>query len=126
MNVRNWKRPAVLLTVAVFLATGCTSLQNVPLAQSQQGSAKPNVEVGESVVVTKKDGAKQKFKVSAVNDDALVGQNVRVPYGDIASLQVERSDGSHTKAILIGAAIVGAIAIAAAAGGGGSGGGSGY
>ncbi len=124
--MKNWSC-AVLLGVAAFLATGCTSLQAVPLAQSSQGSARPNVEVGESVVVTKKDGAKQKFKVSAVNDDALVGQNVRVPYADMASLQVERSDGSHTKAILIGAAIVGAIAIAAAASGGGSGGmGSGY
>jgi hypothetical protein len=125
--MKNRTRVAALLSVAVFLATGCTSLQNVPLSQAQQGSARPNVEVGESVVVTKKDGAKEKFKVSAVNDDALVGQNVRVPYGDIASLQVERSDGSHTKAILIGAAIVGAIALAAAASsGGGSGMGSGY
>ena len=122
----NMQKGVVAMLAAAFLATGCTTLQNVPLAQSQQGSAKPGVEVGESVVVTKKDGAKQKFKVSAVNDDALVGQNVRVPYGDIASLQVERSDGSHTKAILIGAAIVGAIAIAAAAGGGGGSGGSGY
>ena len=125
--MKNWSRAVTSLSVAAFLATGCTSLQTVPVAQTQQGSVRPNVEVGESVVVTKKDGAKQKFKVSAVNDDALVGQNVRVPYADIASLQVERSDGSHTKAILIGAAIVGAIAIAAAAGGGGGGGmGSGY
>lgn len=125
--MKNWSRAVASLSVAAFLATGCTSLQPVPMAQAQQGSARPNVEVGESVVVTKKDGAKEKFKVSAVNDDALVGQNVRVPYADIASLQVERSDGSHTKAILIGAAIVGAIALAAAAGSsGGSGGGMGY
>src|SRR5215470_9547538 len=99
MKVKSWNRAIALLTVAAFLTTGCTTLQSVPLASSQQGSARPSVEVGESVIVTKKDGAKQKFKVSAVNDDALVGQNVRVPYGDMASLQVERSDGSHTKAI---------------------------
>jgi len=120
-----WKRAGTLLTVTAFLATGCSSLQNVPLAQTQQGSARPTVEVGESVVVTKKDGAKEKFKVSAVNDDALVGQNVRVPYGDMASLQVQRSDGSHKTAIIVGAAIVGALVIAAASSGGG-GGGSGY
>ena len=114
-----------LLTVAAFLTTGCTSLQNVPLSQNGQTVARPNVKAGESVVVTKKDGTKQKFKVLKVEDDALVGENVRVSYADISSLEAQRADGAPSKkALIIGGVVLGAVAIAVAAGGsGGSGGG---
>jgi hypothetical protein len=125
MNTQSWKRAAALLAVAAFLTTGCTSLQNVPLAQGVS-NARPDVKAGESVVVTKKDGTTQKFKVLKVEDDALVGHNVRVSYADIASLEAQRADASQGKrALLIGGIVLGVAAIAAAAGGG-SGGGGGY
>ena len=124
MNMQSWKRATALLTVAAFLTTGCTSLQNVPLSQSAQGIERPAVKAGESVVVTKKDGTKQKFKVLKVEDDALVGQDVRISYADISSLEAQRTGGAPgKKALIIGAAVLGAVAVAAAAG---SGGGSGY
>ena len=53
-----------------------------------------------------------------------VGQDVRVSYADMSSLEAQRTDSAHgNKALIIGAAVLGAVAIAAAAG---SGGGSGY
>ena len=111
------------MAVAAFLTTGCTSLQSVPL-DSSQAMAQPDVKPGESVVVTKKDGSKQKFRVTRVADDALIGANVRVPYSDMSSLEVERGNGSSSRtALIVGAAVLGAAAIAAAAGGGGHGGG---
>jgi outer membrane PBP1 activator LpoA protein len=127
MKMHLWKRAVALMTVAAFLTTGCTTLQPVPLTQQNQSIARPDVKVGESVVVTKKDGAKQKFKVTAVEDAALVGKNVRVPYSEMASLDVQRADGAQGghKGLIIGAVVLGVLAIAAAAGGGG-GGGSGY
>lgn len=125
MNMQTWKRTAALLTVAAFLTTGCTSLQNVPLSQSGQGVERPDIKAGESVVVTKKDGTQQKFKVLKVEDDALVGHDVRISYADMSSLEAQRADGAQgKKALIIGAAVLGAVAIAVAAGsGGGSGGG---
>ena len=33
MNMYRWKRAVALFTMAAFLTTGCTSLQNVPLTQ---------------------------------------------------------------------------------------------
>lgn len=114
MNMQTWKRATVLLTIAAFLTTGCTSLQNVQ---------RSDVKAGETVVVTKKDGVKQKFKVLKVEDDALVGQDVRISYADISSLEAQRAGAPSKKALIIGAAVLGAVAIAAAAGGsGGSGG----
>ena len=124
MNMKTWKRATALLTVVAFLATGCTSLQNVPLSQNGQSVQRPDIKAGESVVVTKKDGAKQKFKVLKVEDDALVGQNVRINYADMASLEAQRADGSPSKkALIIGGVVLGIAAIAAAAGSGGGGGG---
>jgi len=74
--------------------------------------------------VTKEDGAKQKFKGLKVEDDALVGQNVRISYADMASLEAQRADGSPSKkALIIGGAVLGAVVIAVAAGSGGGGGG---
>ena len=37
MNINTWKRAVALLAIATFLTTGCTSLQNVPLAQGGSG-----------------------------------------------------------------------------------------
>jgi outer membrane murein-binding lipoprotein Lpp len=110
------------LAIASLLAAGCASLEPVPLQHSNQTVSRPDVKVGESVVVTKTDGAKQKFTVTAVDDDALVGRDVRVPYAQMTALDVQRGGNKHT-GLIIGAVVLGALAIAAASSGGGSGGG---
>jgi uncharacterized protein YcfL len=126
MNIKIWMRAVALLTVATFLTTGCMSLQNVPLSQGDQNVTRPAIKAGESVVVTKKDGAKQKFKVLKVEDDALVGHNVRINYTDMSALEVMRGDDAHGhKALIIGGVLLGVAAIAVATSGGGHGG-SGY
>jgi threonine dehydrogenase-like Zn-dependent dehydrogenase len=67
---------------------------------------------------------KQKFKVLKVEDDALVGENVRTRYSDMASLEAQRADGAPSKkALIIGAVVLGVVAIAAAGSSGGGGGG---
>jgi hypothetical protein len=124
MSMHILKRATALLTVVALLTTGCTSLQNVPLSQNGQSVERPDIKAGDSVVVTKKDGTKQQFKVLRVEDDALVGENVRINYGEMSSLEAQRAGGAPSKkALIIGAAVLGAVAIAAAAGSsGGSGG----
>ncbi|MBC8028377.1 MAG: hypothetical protein H7Y89_20475 [Steroidobacteraceae bacterium] len=123
MNIRFWQR-AVATLVAVSYLAGCASLQNVPLGQS---SSKPAVEVGESVVVTTKAGEKKSFTVTSVESNALVGANSRVSYAEIERLDVKRGGMTPGKrGLLIGAAVLGVIAVAAAAGGGGGGSGGGY
>lgn len=125
MNIQPWKRVVALLTLATYLTTGCTSLQNVPIRHSDQTVARPQVSVGESVVVTTRSGEQKKFTVTAVEDDALVGRNERVAYADMQQLDVRRGEGGK-KGLIIGAVVLGVVAIAAAAGGGGGGGGGGY
>ncbi|HET9863150.1 MAG TPA: hypothetical protein VFP37_06885 [Steroidobacteraceae bacterium] len=123
--MNHWTRGAALLTTAAFLTTGCTTLQHVPYQPSAgQAIAKPDVKVGESVVVARKDGTTRKFTVTALEDEALVGRDVRIPYADIASLDVRRSDAhANRMALIVGAVVVGVAAVAAASGGGGGNGG---
>jgi hypothetical protein len=122
MKAGTWKRAVALIVSLAYLSTGCANLQTVPLAG---GNARPDVKVGESVVVTTTSGTRQKFDVTAVEDAALIGAGVRVPYSDIARLEVDRGGTAVSKkALWIGAAVLGAVAIAATAGSsGGSGGG---
>lgn len=120
MSTFKLKRLLALLTTSLFLATGCTQLQSVPLQRAGQGIEKPNVNVGESVVVTTNDGRKHAFKVTAVETDALRGDRERVAYADIMAIDARRP-GNHSgtkTALIIGAAV--AVAVLVASGGGGS------
>ena len=111
-----------LVTTSIFLATGCTSLQSVPVKRAAQGIERPDVKVGEKVVVTTNDGKKHEFKVTAVENDALAGANERVAYTDIAAIDAQRgSAGGNRTALIVGIAV--AVGLLAAAGGGGGGGG---
>lgn len=122
-----WRRAIALIAATAFLTTGCASLQPVALNHSAGQVQRPSVNVGENVVVKTTSGQTKKFTVTAVEDDALVGQGVRVPYADMAKLDVARA-GEHGKMStgLIVGIVVGVAVLAAALGGGGGGGGSGY
>lgn len=123
MKIRLWQRAVATCAVVAYLA-GCASLQNVPVGESM---AHPEVEVGQSVVVTTKSGEKKSFKVTAVENNALVGADTRVAYAEMERLDVKRESGmSGKRGLWIGAAVLGVIAVAAAAGGGGGGSGGGY
>jgi len=106
------QRAIALLIIATFLLTSCTSLQGVPLPGPDQPTATPAVKVGETVEVTTRGGETKRFKVTAVETDALVGDNVRVAYKDMTSLQVERSDPAQNGVV---AWIVGGVLVTAAA-----------
>jgi hypothetical protein len=116
MNTHFLQRAVALIVLTTFLTTGCASLQPVAPAA---------VHVGESVVLKTNSGETRKFTVTGVEADALVGENVRVPYAEIASLDVRR-EGEHKMKPGVVIAIVAAAAALAVALGSGGGGGSGY
>lgn len=94
-----WRQPLVsFAATAVLAASGCSSLQVVPV--EQPAGRLPAVHAGEQVQVTRHDGRKDAFRVTAVEPDALVGKDVRVPYADIAVLKVRRADEGHTALIV--------------------------
>jgi hypothetical protein len=106
-------KATVTLLVAMNLAwtSACTSMQSVSMPGRTQV---PAVAVGEKVSVTKVDGQKLTFKVTAVEPDALVGAGVHVRYQEIAKLEVRRYDRSETGTVVavVGGAMVVALGYA--------------
>jgi hypothetical protein len=123
MRTESWQRAVALLVIASFLTTSCASFQDVQIPKADQ-SAAPAVQVGQTVEATTRDGAKKQFKVTAVEADALVGEDVRVAYQDMTSLRVKQeasADSKKTTWLVVGLiAAVGVIAAASGGGGGGS------
>ena len=121
MSAERWRQAVALIVIVSFLTTSCASFKDVQVPTSEQTSA---VKVGDTVEATTRDGAKKQFKVTAVEADALVGEDVRVAYQDMTSLRVKQEAGADSKKttwLVVGLiAAVGVIAAASGGGGGGS------
>jgi hypothetical protein len=122
MGAHTWQRVVSLVVIASFFVTGCASFQDVQVPTANQPAAA--VKVGDTVEVTTRDGAKKQFQVTAVEADALVGQDARVAYEDMTGLRVKQepsADSKKTTWLVVGLiAAVGVIAAASGGGGGGS------
>jgi len=110
MTNNKWQRVIALVCAMSFLVTSCTTLDHVSIPGAETTAALPAVQVGDSVLLTTKAGAKKTFKVTAVEPDALAGKNERVLYADMASLSVKRGDKAAT-AIAVGLVILGVLII---------------
>lgn len=110
---------ALLSAFCLFLQ-GCTTMQAVEVPQTGSGPAA--VQVGDTVELTTRAGQEHRFQVTEVTDDALVGQDVRVAYADIAELKTARRDESQSSSVLwvLGGVALVALIIGAASGGGSS------
>jgi hypothetical protein len=126
MKSSPWRRIVALIVVTSFFITSCASFQDVQLPTADQPTATPAVKVGDTVEATTRDGAKKRFKVTAVEPDGLVGQDARVAYKDMSSLKLQSADAekSGTKTTWIVVGILAAVGVIAAASGGGGGGSS--
>ena len=117
MTNNKWQRAIALVCTLSFLVTSCTSLHRVSVPGTETTAAAPAVQVGDSVVVTTKAGEEKKFKVTAIEPDALVGKDGRVPYADMATLSIKELQAGKTTlavvlVVLVILMIVGADALA--------------
>jgi hypothetical protein len=104
---------AGMVSICLFLQ-GCTSLQAVVVPGEAAGRVA--VEIGETVEVTTRTGQEQRFRVTEVADDALVGNEVRIAYVDMASLQALRPDKGKTMTVWAVVGVVLIVALVAALG----------
>lgn len=119
------KRLISTLLVVTMLAS-CATMR--PVDTGNSGTIANQVHAGDTVKVTTRDGRANRFVVTEVTGDAIVGQNVSIPQSDIASLQVmqkNRSSGKIAVAILLGVGVA-ALLSAAFDGLGAVAGGDGY
>ncbi len=94
-----------VVLIAAFMAMSCTSYKVVEPPGIE--NIENRVKKGDTIRVVTTDGRDVKFKVTAVTSDAIVGENQRVLFSDIATL--ERQEVSTAKTVgLVGGILVGA------------------
>jgi hypothetical protein len=105
------------LCVAIYVLTGCTTLQPVPSVPNDLsghfndgGVLKP----GDHIIITTVTGATHALRVTSVHDGVIVGDHESIPFSEVAS--IVRKDPSPTKTTILVtsiAAVVAFLAIAA-------------
>ncbi len=114
MTTNKWQRVIALVCCASFFVTSCTTLNQVSIPGTETSAAVPAVQVGDSVVITTRTGEKKKFKVTAIESDALAGKGVRVLYTDMASLSVKESSVSMGATLAVALVVLGILIVVGA------------
>jgi hypothetical protein len=86
----------ILITIAAMLSfiVGCTSFRTTEGQATEV--AVSELAIGDTVQIINADAEKLRFTIEAIEDDALIGKNIRVPIGDIRLVSVERIDPGKT------------------------------
>jgi hypothetical protein len=89
-------KPLLVVLCASLLVSSCSTLRDVPLPPVVDATHLPDLHKGDHVVVTRKDGTTERFRVTVIEVAALAGKAVRVPYEEIASIEVYRVSAWRT------------------------------
>lgn len=105
---------AVVLISICLAAAGCTTTRTLPRPAAAIEAQSAGLKPGDKVIVTLASGEVRKFRLTAIEADALVGKDVRIAFADIEKLQSRKVSGRKVAAF-VGATVVviaGALAIA--------------
>jgi len=104
-----------LVWVLIVAMTGCTTTRT---ADSDAGTGEPVVGVGDEVRVVTKDGRELEFTVDKVDGRVLVGHKgstetsrvslpteIRVPFDEIARIEVKEFNGWKTAGLVTGTVV---------------------
>jgi hypothetical protein len=78
----------IIYLVLISFTAGCTSMRPLPATDAQ--SLASQIEVGDKIKIMRNDDTDVIFKVSAVSDEGISGDEVFVAYDDIRQVQVRQ------------------------------------
>ncbi|HEX9852392.1 MAG TPA: hypothetical protein VGA68_05235 [Woeseiaceae bacterium] len=107
-------KAAVYLILATFMF-GCTTLR--PLSLSNRQAVQSELQAGDEVKVTRKDGSAMSFGIDTVTDEGISGDGTLIAWSDMQQIEVRQFSAGKTIGLVAGIAAVGLVA----AGGSGSG-----
>jgi preprotein translocase subunit SecE len=91
-----FKRWLASLLCCCLAATSCSTLRDVPLTTAPAPVSSAGLTLGDTVIVTLRDGSSQKLKVTQIDATSLSGMGkrgtaeARYAFADMASLEVRR------------------------------------
>lgn len=88
----------------LMMVSGCTTTRNIPL--DEQASLTSQIEPGQSVEITLKNGETFRLRVLEVHADAIVGEEQTVRIDDIASIGKVRLHPGRTFGAVLGGFMV--------------------
>ncbi len=106
--------------VLVTFMFGCTTLY--PLAWANRQALQSQLETGDDVNITRKDGSAMSFGIDTITDEGISGDGTLVAWSDIQQVEVRQFSVGKTVGLVAGLAAAGLVV----AGGSDSGGSSGY
>ena len=91
--------------VVLFVAAlgGCASTME-PVGDDQE--IRVQLTVGDTVRVLTKDSQRRVFKIVSLESDAMVGDDIRIPYADIVFLERRKSSPGRTAVGVTAAALI--------------------
>ena len=94
----------LLMTIFILLiASGCTTIKPVELSPEQlheQIYAGDIIQLGDNVKIITSDGMHYKFKVTAITENSIVGEEVNIPIMDIVEIETREFRGGPTTALI--------------------------
>ena len=109
---------AITYLVLVTFMVGCTTLQ--PLSLSNRQAVQSELQAGDEVKVTRKDGSAMSFGIDTVTDEGISGDGTLIAWSDMQQIEVRQFSVGKTIGLVAGIAAAGLVAA------GGSDSGSGY
>ena len=95
-HMKLFQRPcrAILCLVVVICLAGCTTL--VPLSMTVGQAMQTQLEIGDEVRITRKDGSILEFTMDAVTDEGVSGDGNFVAWSDVQQLEVRQFSAGKT------------------------------
>ena len=104
----------VIPLVCALAATGCTSFHRTALVGTVGQPVAADVNAGDKVRVTLRDGRRAEFRVKSADHNAIIATDGTVyVFGDIGT--VERRQFSWVKTAVLGSAVAAGVALVAIA-----------
>jgi len=91
--------------VVVLMVTGCSTMTPVEMSPDQlhdQISTGDILHEGDKVKIVTTDGKTHQFKVSAITDASIIGDDIEVPIADIVAIETKEFSGGKTAALVGG------------------------
>jgi hypothetical protein len=110
----------VSVVLIILVTSGCSTVSPVemtPEQVQQKISAGELIAVGDTIKVATSEGEVYDFKVTAVTNQQILGDEVEIPIEDIVAIETKEFSVGKTAALAGGTVVLWAIIVAVALGG---------
>ena len=113
-------RTIITVILATVLASGCSSMKPIEMSPDevqQKISAGEVLGVGDTVKIATRSDEVYEFKVTAISDDEIVGDDIAIPIEEVIAIETKEFSVGKTAALTGGTVVLWAIIVAVALGG---------